>query len=81
MIRWEAAVVAVFGAVLGVVLGVPFGIAACTALPDSFVSTVSIPWVSLVIYVLLAAVAGLAAAVFPARRAARLNILEAIAYS
>lgn len=81
MIRWEAAIVAVFGAVLGVVLGVLFGIAASSALPSSFVSTVSIPYVALVFYVLLAGVAGLVAAVMPARRAARLNVLDAISYA
>lgn len=81
MIRWEAAVVAVFGAVLGVVLGVLFGIAASSALPSSFVKSVSIPYGSLVFYVILAGVAGLIAAVMPARRAARLNVLDAISYA
>ena len=80
MIRWEAAVVAVFGAVLGVVLGVLFGIAASNALPSSFVNTVTIPYGSLVFYVVIAGIAGLVAAVMPARRAARLNVLDAISY-
>lgn len=81
MIRWEAAVVAVFGAVLGVVLGVLFGVAASSALPSSFVSTVTIPFGSLVFYVVIAGLAGLLAAVLPARRAARLNVLDAISYT
>ena len=81
MIRWEAAIVAVFGAVLGVVLGVLFGVAAASALPSSFIKSIKLPLVSLVIYVLVAAVFGLLAAIFPARRAARLNVLDAISHN
>ena len=81
MIRWEAAIVAVFGAVLGVVLGVLFGVAAASALPSSFIKSITLPLGSLVIYVLVAAVFGLLAAIFPARRAARLNVLDAISHN
>lgn len=81
MIRWEAVIVAVFGAVLGIVLGVLFGIAAASAIPDSIVNTISIPVMSLVVYVVVAALGGLLAAVIPARRAARLNVLEAISHA
>ncbi len=81
MIRWEAVIVAVFGAVLGVVLGVLFGIAAASAIPDSIVDTISIPVASLVGYVVIAALGGLLAALLPARRAARLNVLEAISHA
>jgi putative ABC transport system permease protein len=79
-VRWEAAIVAVFGALLGVALGVIFGVAATVAIPDTFVKEISIPVASLVIYVVVAAVAGLFAAILPARRAGRMDVLEAIAH-
>jgi len=78
-VRWEAAIVSVFGALLGITLGLIFGIAAANAIPDTAIKSVAIPWRSLVVYVLVAAVAGLVAAILPARRAARMNVLEAIA--
>ncbi len=81
MIRWEAAIVAVFGAVLGVVLGVLFGVAAATALPNSFIKSIQIPILPLIVYVIVAAIFGLIAAIFPARRAARLNVLDAISHT
>ena len=79
LIRLEAGVVSLFGALLGVVLGVVFGWIAVVAIPDSFIGTLAIPWPTLAIYVVIAALAGLIAASLPARRAARLNILDAIA--
>ena len=79
-IRWEAAIVAVFGALLGVAVGVVFEVAATLALPEAFVSDVQIPWATLAIYVAVSAAAGLIAAIGPARRAGRMNVLNAIAY-
>ena len=81
MIRLEAAVVSLFGALLGVLVGVAFGWIAVIAIPDSFISRLSIPTGTLAIYVLIATLAGLIAASLPARRAARLNILDAIAHT
>ena len=80
MIRLEAAVVSLFGALLGVVVGLAFGWLAVLAIPASIINQLSIPAVTLVIYVIIATIAGLLAASFPARRAARLNVLEAIAH-
>lgn len=79
MIRIEAVIVAVFGALLGVVVGVIFGVALSLAIPDDVISTVAVPWVFLVVMILIAAVLGVFAAVYPAWRAGRLNILDAIA--
>jgi putative ABC transport system permease protein len=80
MIRLEAGVVSLFGALLGVLVGLAFGWLAVVAIPDSFISTLSVPVVTLAIYVAIATVAGLIAASLPARRAARLDVLEAIAH-
>ncbi|MEL6892167.1 MAG: FtsX-like permease family protein, partial [Actinomycetota bacterium] len=79
MIRLEAGIVALFGAILGLVVGLFFGWIATRAIPESIISRVDIPWTSLGIYALVATIAGLLAASFPARRAARLNVLDAIA--
>ena len=79
-IRSEALVVSVFGALLGVAMGLLLGWAAVVAIPDSFISEVGIPWAQLVVYVLVGAMIGLVAAYFPARRASRLNVLDAISY-
>ena len=79
-IRWEAVIIAIFGAILGLILGVIFGVAAVVAIPDTFINTVSIPYGSLVAYLVIAGLAGILAAILPARRAARLNVLDAISH-
>ena len=79
MIRWEAAAIAMFGAVLGVATGLLFGWGAVQALPDTFITVVSVPVPRLVLMVAAAGIAGLIAALLPARRAGRLNVLDAIA--
>ena len=80
MIRWEGVVVAVFGAVLGILTGLLLGWAVVQALADEGLGQFSIPFVQLAIYIVIAALAGVIAAAYPARKAARLNVLEAIAY-
>jgi len=77
-IRSEAVLVSVFGALLGVVMGLLLGWAAVVAIPDSFISTVGIPWLQLVVFLLVGIVIGLVAAYFPAKRAAQLDVLDAI---
>jgi len=81
MIKWEAAIVALLGGLLGIVLGILFGLAAVAAVPDSFIKSTSIPVAQLLTYIVFAGLAGLVAAWFPARRAAKLNVLDAISYS
>lgn len=80
MIRWEAVIIAVLGAVLGLVVGVVFGLALVRALHDQGLTVSVVPVASLAGFVLLAAGAGVVAAIPPARRAARLDVLAAIAY-
>jgi putative ABC transport system permease protein len=80
MIRWESIIVAIIGAVLGIVVGLFFGIVVTAALGAQGIDVLSIPAVQIVGLVVFGAIAGLLAAMLPARRAAKLNILEAIAY-
>ena len=60
-------------------IGVGLGVAIVAALGDEFLS-LTVPWGYLLITLALAIVAGAIAAVLPAIRAARLNVLQAIAY-
>jgi putative ABC transport system permease protein len=77
MIRHEAIVTALIGAALGIPLGVGLGLLVGTAI-GSF--TIAIPWGTLIVFVIAAIIAGLIAAIFPARRASRLNVLQALQY-
>jgi len=79
MIRLESVVIAVLGAVLGVGLGIAFGVTLMYALRDQGLERISIPFTQLVVFLVLSLVIGVLAAVFPARRAARLDVLRAIA--
>ncbi len=78
-IRLEALIVCLFGAVLGLVLGALFAWAAVSAIPDEVISSVSIPWLTMGIILMASSVLGVLAAFLPARRAAQLDVLEAIA--
>ncbi|MGI9610864.1 MAG: FtsX-like permease family protein, partial [Acidimicrobiia bacterium] len=78
-IRWEAIMVSLFGALLGIALGILFGIAGVRAIPDSVIDKVAIPWTTLIVIVVMAGLIGVLAAYLPARRAAKLNPLDAIA--
>ncbi|HZJ07202.1 MAG TPA: FtsX-like permease family protein [Nocardioidaceae bacterium] len=78
MVRLESVVVAVLGAVLGVVMGIVFGVALQRAIADEGIDVLSIPWLQLAVFVVLAAIVGILAAVLPARRAAKLDVLRAI---
>ena len=80
MVRWEAVIISLFGGLLGVSIGVLFGLAAVAAIPDAFVNTISIPVSSLGQYLLVSALFGILAAILPAYRASRLNVLEAISH-
>ena len=78
MIRLESVAIAVLGAVLGIGLGLAFGISLQHALTGQGIPVLSIPGVQLGGFVGLAALAGVLAAVFPARRAARMDVLRAV---
>ena len=78
-IRWEAILLALFGTALGLCIGVFFGWALVRALAGQGMETLALPWATLAAVTAIAALAGVAAAAVPGRRAARLDILRAIA--
>jgi putative ABC transport system permease protein len=80
MIRVEAVIIAVLGAVLGLAIGILFGWAMQRALKDVGISSLTIPVGQLIFMLIVAALLGVFAAIWPARRAAKLNVLEAISY-
>jgi putative ABC transport system permease protein len=80
MIRSEAVILSLFGAIIGVVVGTGLGTALVSSLRHSQeITVVVIPFVSLVVFLFIATGLGLGAASWPARRAARLDVLAAIA--
>jgi putative ABC transport system permease protein len=76
-VRYEAVITSLIGGVLGIVLGIVLAILFTQPLDDF---TLSIPVPSLAIVLVLAGLAGVGAAILPARRAARLDVLDALAY-
>jgi putative ABC transport system permease protein len=79
MVRYESVITALIGAILGTVLGVIFASLVAVPLADEGFE-LSYPIVTLLVLLVLAALAGVLAAIFPARRAARLDVLRALAY-
>jgi putative ABC transport system permease protein len=77
MIRHESVVTALLGAVLGIPLGVVLALMVGKAINYP---AFTVPWGTLVTFVIAAIVVGLIAAIFPARRAGKLNVLEALQY-
>jgi putative ABC transport system permease protein len=77
MIRHESVITALIGGVLGIALGIVLG-GLLVARVDFIVF--SVPIASLIVFALMTIVVGILAAIFPARRAARLNVLEALQY-
>jgi len=78
MIRLESVAISLLGAVLGIGLGLIFGISLQQAISDQGIAVLNVPVVQLLIFVVLAGVVGVLAAVWPARRAARMDVLRAI---
>ena len=79
MITVEAVIVSVFGALLGIAVGSVFGVTLQRALADDGITELRFPVLRLVLVVVVAGIAGVIAALLPARRAARLDVLAAVA--
>jgi len=79
MVTVEAVVISVFGALLGVVVGAGLGTAVVHALHGDGIDQLVLPWGGMALYLVLAALVGVLAAVLPSIRAARINVLTAIA--
>ncbi|HEY0358132.1 MAG TPA: FtsX-like permease family protein [Mycobacteriales bacterium] len=80
MITVESVVISLFGTLLGIAVGIGLGAAVVRALKDEGFTSFSLPWSQMAIYLVAAAVIGVVAAILPAIRAARLNVLQAISY-
>ena len=78
MVRSESVIIALFGAVVGIVVGTGLGLAMAGALRNNGVTTLSVPLGSIVVFLVLSVLLGLGAASWPARRAAKLDVLRAI---
>jgi putative ABC transport system permease protein len=79
MIRSEAVILSLFGAIIGVIVGTALGVAFAASLKQQGITDIVIPVTSLVVFLFLSALLGLGAATWPARRAAKLDVLAAIA--
>jgi putative ABC transport system permease protein len=79
MVRLESVAISVYGAVFGLFLGIVFGTGLVQALADQGISRLVVPGGRMLLFLAIGAVIGVLAAVWPARRAARLKVLDAIA--
>ncbi|WP_327045987.1 FtsX-like permease family protein [Microbispora sp. NBC_01189] len=77
-IRWEAVLVAAIGSVLGAALGLALGTAAARALAGEGITVLQVPVAQPLVYAVGAAAAGVLAAITPARKAAKVDVLRAV---
>lgn len=80
MITVESVIICLFGAVLGIAVGIGLGWTVQQALEEEGLTSFALPWGLIVTYLVAAVAVGLLAAIAPAARAAKLNVLGAIAY-
>jgi putative ABC transport system permease protein len=80
-VRWEAVLIALLGTTLGTSIGLGFAWSLFRALENQGFNTFTVPVQQLGVIVVFAAVAAVVAATLPARRAAKLDVLEAISSS
>jgi len=80
MITVESVVISLFGTLLGLAVGTGLGVAVVRALKDEGITDLALPWTLMGLYLFAALIIGIGAAIIPAIRAARLNVLNAIAY-
>jgi putative ABC transport system permease protein len=77
-VRWESVIISLLGTLLGLGIGLFFGWALVTALADEGFNTLQIPWGTIVFVTVAAALFGVIAALRPAGRAAKMDVLQAI---
>jgi putative ABC transport system permease protein len=80
MIGVESVVIAAFGTLLGIAVGIALGAATARGMRDQGITAIGLPWGQLVTYLVIGLIIGVIASAVPAIRAARLNVLGAIAY-
>jgi len=78
-VRYESVITSVIGGLLGIAVGIAFAWVVSTRFSGQGI-TFSIPWTQLAVFLALAVIVGVVAAILPARRAARIDILAAIQY-
>ncbi len=79
-IRWESVIISLLGTFLGLVIGLFFGWAVVEALKDQGFTKFAPPGAQLILVVIVGGFAGVIAAIFPARRAAKLDVLQAVTH-
>jgi len=79
-IRWESVIIALLGTLVGLVIGFLFGWAVIQALKDQGFTRFAPPAGQLILVVIVGGLAGVLAAIFPARRAAKLDVLKAVTH-
>lgn len=78
-VRWESVITSMFGAVVGVLLGIVMGVVLMTVLADNGIAAFRLPVKGTVVILVLSFVIGVLAAIYPARRATKIEIMQAIA--
>ena len=79
MVRYESLITAMIGAIIGAVIGIAVAVAAVSALAGEGL-VLGIPVVGIVVVLILAGLAGILAGVWPARRASKIEVMEALQY-
>jgi putative ABC transport system permease protein len=77
-VRWESVITSLLGAVLGIILGIGLGWVIVFALRDQGLTSFKLPVVPTIIIMVMSFIVGLFAAIYPAWRATRVNILDAL---
>lgn len=78
-VRGEAVIVTLFGVLIGIALGMVFGLAFSYAVPDTVINGITIPFSTILFVLVFAVIFAVVAATYPAVKASRMNVLEAIA--
>jgi putative ABC transport system permease protein len=79
MIRYESFITAMIGALIGAVIGLVVAIAAVEALKDDGL-VLGVPVAGIIVVLVVAGIAGVIAGVWPARRASKIEVMEALQY-